>query len=374
MNGSLVLSRQDSSNYLVIFVAMIIILILLLIYLVYKWYKKKQSSPEWIEMHKNLPTTHKNIEHVAKFAGLDRNEKFLLELMCRKFKAPNIEFLIRDEKAVDELCKKEFDYLNRKPDPEKMKSQLFTLRYKLERSRNSQLIITSTKSIMPGQDFSYTDERGSAWTFTLVENTPQGLSFSIPQTFANSSTKPSQMAKLNLTFVAKSGIAYILNVRLIRYETAKDSTPLMFAAHSNTLKALQRRNAKRMNINKKCRFAAVTVKAKTTSKGKEIKYIPKDNRYDGLLQDISATGCKILCNMDIQKGQYIYIEFPLESDTIRHSATGLIIKTLQTADNMHYTLHIKFIGIDIKVKNTIDSLIYNFISLNSPESEETTKA
>lgn len=359
MPGSPLLARQNSSNYIIIFAALLVILLLLVIYLIHKAVGKIHSSPQWLEAHKNLPTTKRNIENVAKEAGLTNDEKAYFAHICRKFKLPNVEYLIKDEEAINEVFKKQYKDLANRENAEEKKALVFSTRYKIERSRNNSLIITSTKSILAGQEFLYVDDRGSNWTFTLIENNPQGLFFSIPSTFANSTLKPQQLSKLNLTFVSKSGIAYLLTLRIIRYEMSKDGSPLLIASHTNTLKAMQRRNAKRMVCDRQCKFSAVEVTSTQKGKTKEISYEPKQNKYEGKLQDISAMGCQINCTLPIQQGQYIYVEFSLDDKTI-NSAIGLIVQTTQTHDGTHYILHIKFIGIDIAVKNSIEALICNY--------------
>src|SRR5574344_344744 len=109
--GALILARQNTSNYTVIFIALIIIAILVFVYLLMKWINTIHSSPQWLEMHRNLPTTAKNIANISKVANLNKEEKKLLEQICRLFRAPNIEYLVRDEKAIDDLFRGEYQSL-----------------------------------------------------------------------------------------------------------------------------------------------------------------------------------------------------------------------------------------------------------------------
>lgn len=362
MDGSLVLARQNSGNYVVVFVGLIIILILLLIYFFYKGIQKAHSSPQWIEAHKKIPTTQKNIENVSKQANLTKQEKQLLELTCKKFNAPNIEYLVRDENAIDDLLKKEFDYLLNKPDSEAMKQNLFSIKYKFDRIRTSSQIISTTKSIAAGNTFMYVDKKHFTWTFTIAENNSQGLLLSIPQSFANSMEKPAQMEKLTFTYISKSEIAYLVDARIIRYETAKDGSPLMYISHSSTMNILLRRASRRMPLNKKCTFSAVEVEQNSIGVKEETSFTPKDKKYEGMIKDISPTGCQLICSLPIQKGQFIYVEFALESDSINHSAIGLIVQSEKTDAADRYALHIKFTGIDLKIKNLISAYVYKFLN------------
>ncbi len=362
MGGSLVLARENSGNYLVIFIGLAIILVLLVIYFLYKGVQKAHSSPEWIESRKKLPSTQKNIDNVSKLVNLTKQEKSLLELICRKFNVPNIEYLIRDEKSTDEYLKKEYAYLCTKPDSETMKQNLFSVKYKFDKYRSSSQIISSTKGIPAGQTFTYIDRSRIAWTFTVAENNSQGLLLSIPKTFANSQSKPAQMEKVNFTYKAKSDIAYLFDTRIIRYETAKDGSPLMFVSHSNTMSIMLRRTSRRLQINKKCQFSAVTVESENSSDTEETSFTPKEKRYSGIIRDISPSGCQIICSLPIKKEQFIYIEYPLESDTINHSAIGIIVGSERADSSEHFALHIKFTAIDLKIKNLISAYVYKFVN------------
>lgn len=362
MGGSLVLARQNTGNYVIILVGLILILVLLVIYFFYKRIQKSHSSPEWIEMNKKLPTTQKNIENVSKQTNLTKHEKNLLEDMCRRFTAPNLEYLIRDESTTDELLKSEYSYLQNKADSETAIQDLFSIKYKFDKFRTNTQIISSTKNIPAGSSFLFVDKKHISWTFTLVENNQQGLLLSIPQTFANSMEKPAQMEKINLTFISKTNTAYSLTVRVIRYETGKDGSPHIFISHSNTMNILLRRSNRRIPLNKKCTFSAVEVEKQTSGNKEEISFTPKDKKYDGIIKDISPSGCQIICSLPIQKEQYIYIEYPLESDLIEHSAIGIIVQSEKTDLNGHFSLHIKFTGIDIKIKNLINAYVYKFLN------------
>lgn len=359
--GTPLLARQNSSNYNVIFISLFIILLLLLVYLFIKWINAIHSSRQWLEIHRNLPTTKKNIAHVTKLAHLTKDEKNLLEIICHDFKVPNIEYLLRDEKAIDALFHNEYHALCEKSGSEKEKACLFTLRYKIEKVHNSTLIITSTKSIITGQEFIYTDIRGTLWTFVLYENNSQGLFLLLPAAFAASTFKPEQLTKLDLNFTAKSGIAYSTTVRVIRYEQAKDGNTLMLIGHTNIINPLQRRLSQRIPLNKNCKFSAVEVLGKGNDKEKKPEFKPVEKKYDGQIQDISTTGCQIICTLPIKEGQYIFIDFDIDDNTsTKEDVIGLILTTTQTVDTTRYVLHIQFVKIALEVRNRIYAFIYNY--------------
>lgn len=157
--------------------------------------------------------------------------------------------------------------------------------------------------------------------------------------------------------------------RIIRFEQSKEGQPLMLVGHTNSLKAMQRRTSKRVLVNRQCVFSAVEVlqhevssSGKKTHPGQNTKsvYTPLEKRHEGVIQDISANGYRILCQLPIKKGQYIYSEFALDNTPLL-KAIGLIVMTTQTDDKANYVLHIQFVEIEPATRNLINAFIYKYL-------------
>ena len=298
-NGSLVDARQNPLLYTIILAVLAAFVVLVIIGLILKKIRDLHSTPAWIESHKNLATTRKNIENVARIANISLEEKKILTQICQKFKPTNIEYLIRDEKAID-----------------------------------------SDKN---------------TWKLTLERNEPQGLVISIPKAFAQSDKKPAQLSKFILTFKTEAGTTYTLLTRVVRYEEEKSGKFILIASANNTLTAIQRRTSKRIHVERDCKFSAVRYNANKKSDNYEI----LQNKFDGKLQNISSTGCRLSCKMPIKEGQYLNVEFQLKEGQMEQSI-GYIVMTKKSSDGKQYILHIKFIDIQLDVKNRISAFVYGY--------------
>ncbi len=354
-NGSLVDARQNPLLYTIILAVLAAFVVLVIVGLILKKIRDLHSTPAWIESHKNLATTRKNIENVAHLASLSLEEKKILTQICQKFKPRNIEFLIRDEKAIIDLFNEGYKDYKSKNASEETFALLFELLYKLEKAHDNITFISSTRALPNGQIFTYIDSDKNSWKLTLERNEPQGLVISIPKAFAQSTKKPAQLSKFVLTFKTEAGTTYTVVTRVVRYEEEKSGKFILIASANNTLTAIQRRTSKRIHLETDCQFSAVKYNANKKTDNYEI----LQNKYDGKLQNISSTGCRLSCKMPIKEGQYLNVEFPLKENQTEQ-AIGYIVMTKKSPDGKQYVLHIKFIDIKLDAKNRISAFVYGY--------------
>lgn len=353
-NGSLVDARQNPLLYTIIFISLAAFVVLVIVGLILKKIRDVRSSSKWVESKKNNVTNKKNIEAVSHLANLSADEKKILEQICQKFKPRNIEYLIKDEKSIIDLFHQGYDDLISKNAKQETIEQFFALLYKMEKAHDNVTFISSTRALPNGQEFTYIDSDKITWKLKLERNEPQGLVISIPRNFAESDKKPAQLSKFILTFKTEAGTIYTLLTRVIRYEQEKTGKFILIASANNTLTAIQRRTSKRIHLDTDCKFSAVKYNANKKSDNYEI----LQTKYDGKLQNLSSTGCRLSCKMPIKEGQYLNIEFPLMEQT--EQAIGYIVMTKKSPDEKEYILHIKFIDIKIDVKNRVSAFVYGY--------------
>ncbi|MCR5763441.1 MAG: PilZ domain-containing protein [Treponema sp.] len=354
-NGSLVDARQNPLLYTIILIVLAAFAVLVIVGLILKKIRELHSTPEWIESHKNLATTKKNVENVANLANLSTEEKRILSQICQKFKPKNIEYLIRDEKAIIDLFNQGYTEFKSKNASQETFEMLYEVLYKLEKAHDNITFISTTRALPNGQQFTYIDSDRNNWKLTLERNEPQGLVISIPKAFAQSDKKPAQLSKFILTFKTEAGTTYTLLTRVVRYEEEKSGKFILIASSNNTLTAIQRRTSKRIHLDKECKFSAVKYNPNNKTNSYEI----LQNKYEGKLQNISATGCRLSCTMPIKEGQYLNVEFSLKDGQTEQSI-GYIVMTKKSPDGKQYVLHIKFIDIDLGVKNRISAFVYGY--------------
>ncbi len=355
--GSPLAARTGSFIYIFILIFVSILVVVAICYFIYLKYREKRKTKAWYEAYKNRETKFADVKLVAREAHLDNDEKQRLWHICRRYHAPNIACLYRDEDRLNELFSQEYNRINeQQPRNEEKISIFFSLRYKLEKAVEQKLSISSTKSLKEEQIITIQGQDKIPWSLKIVKTDAQGFYVSIPEEMKQKNIQPKPLSRMACNFSLKSGIAYQCVLRAARYEKQTNGEELLYFAHSADLHMMQRRKAKRMKVSSDCYFSAV----KMTQVQKKKKFEILDKRYTGKLMDISALGCKIWCGLPIVQGQYLQIYFTLEGFENEHEAQGLIVATKKNPDNKTFVLHIKFTDINTKAKNNIYAKIYGY--------------
>lgn len=357
-SGSPLDARSDPYIYKIILAIVLIVGFLFLVYFFISKIKNLHSSKEWIEAHKKLPTTFKDVKSLAKKTNMSVKERDLLWEVCKNYRPTNIEYFIHNEEGINELCRKAYREIVSPKKDENLKQIFFTLKYRLDKELENICLVTSTAGLPIGQNFTYKDKTGNTWSFKLIQNSPASMELEIPSKFAKDETKPEQLSKISLTFMGRGHIGYGFNTRIVRYEERKEGIWVLVVSAVTNLKPMTRRNAKRMTTTIGCTFSAAK-KAIKKSKASKGSFEILEHKYKGKIQDISASGCRMICNMPIMQGQYLDLNFILKNGE-EQNVIGLIVMTKKTSDEKSYVLHIKFIDIDISTQNSICEAVYGY--------------
>ncbi len=357
--GSPLFARQDVGRIYGLIILLLLIIGLLLALAFILRILHQHTTPEWMAAQKNKATRIANINNVANKYRLTKDEKNLLWNMCHRNDAPNIEYLIHDENAINDLFRREYLILSNQKNPDQILSTFFALRFKLERAHALASIITSSKNIPEGISAVYTDNNDRRYTFQILRNTKEGIYLQLSNSFNSLADKPQELVKLDLVLTLATGIQYNMNTRLVRYQTGLDGLPEMLVTHTNALTPFNKRQSRRLLLNQKCLFAAVRITAQEKGLPQTITYEPFDHRYEGILVDISCGGCQLATKLPIKIDQYIWIELKMDS-LYTDEAVGLIVNTKRNMEDDLYTLHIKFIKISPAAQNRISARVYNY--------------
>ncbi|MBQ9538931.1 MAG: PilZ domain-containing protein [Treponema sp.] len=358
-NANLLLDVARDNNgyiYTVILVVVCIIVGAALIGIVLGKIRAARKPSNWLEVNKDKPTKKENINNVAQLAGLNSEEKKILEATCKKFTPRNIEYLIRDKDSIKELFRKQYqDMKSARADEEKMQS-FFEMRFKLDRAHENITMISNAKAIPEGQKLTYMDGDRYQWTLTLDRIDSQGIVISIPQQLYASEKKPAPLAKFVMTFRTEAGSSYALLSRVVRYEEEKSGKFILIASSNSTLTAAQRRGSKRHPLSVPCKFCSV----KPIKQGGSVNYEIAEKKYDGQLHDISTGGCRFDCQIPIKQGQYLSLEFNIGNVPIQ--VIGFIVMTTKdsASESKTFILHIKFVDLGIADKNRIAAFVYDY--------------
>ncbi|HAO30259.1 MAG TPA: hypothetical protein DCQ43_02810 [Treponema sp.] len=357
--GSLVDNRSNPYIFLILGILLVVAAVLILIRFLTMFIEKKHSSPEWIEAQKKLPTTKKNIEAVARNARLTNEERSVLAEICKRFNAPNIEYLIRDSQQINSMCADFYQALVALGNREEDLFNMFNLRYKLEKLHDSATMIHDTRQLKEGQGLLYiTPDNNGHYQLILANSDDKGMYLTLPEQLTDDQKKPAELSKIALSFVGSSGLMYKFDTRAIRYEKAKDGKTLLYVSHTSTLNVLNRRQTKRMTVNKECTFRAAKDSGKKTHNGKVI-YDIMEKTHQGTLLDVSAKGCCIKVGIPILPNQSMQVSVPT-SDGAERDAIGLIVGSRKTKQGDGFILNVKFTQIDRELQNRIYADVYGY--------------
>ena len=357
MNGSPIDARNQLNPITLIVVVLIIFVVLFGVYLIAKVITDYKKSAAYLERQKQKPTKIDAVNETAKIAHLLKEERDLLWRICKKHPTPNLRFLLRDPTTLEPFFREEFDYLD-ETDNEKGKSFLFSLRHKIRDFFTPTENMNSSRKIAVDTELTYTASRGVHYKLKLIEKQPDTLVLSLPKAMIDRNDIPKPLEKIQLIFIHKSGNAFQMDTRVVRYQADKTGSQQMFVTHSENIVSLQRRQMERMDIEQPCLFASVTVKTIDAGKNSKIEYTPSENQHKGTLLDISTGGCRITTTMPIKPEQFIFIRGKLNAHD-EDVAIGTIIRTTKRLDGL-FILHIRFVKIELAVENRIHALVCNY--------------
>lgn len=356
--GSTIQARSELPVIKVVLIIGGIFVAVALIFVISKVITNYLNSPAYLEKKKNRPTSLKDITELSTACSLVKEERDVLSQICKAHSTPNIKYLVRDYMGMVALLKEQFKTFDQIQD-ETGKKHLFSMQKKLFSVFRQQVLVKNSKNINAGTIFTFTVSKGFHHKLPLAENTGEAMVLTIPPTLKEAEL-PKPLEKINLIFEIEDGTPYTLETRVVRYQTGKDNSKQMVAVHSDKVSPLQKREQERAELNLPCKFHSVKVvqNPKAKDKGDKIQFIPSEKAYEGILEDISAGGCRLVSNLPIKAEQNIYIN-GLFNAKVNDVAIGSIVRTTKRSDGI-FILHIKFIKIDVKVVNRIQAMVCGY--------------
>ena len=351
-SGSLVEDR--SSGVVMTFTILIVVLILVisLIFVVSKKIVAYKNSPEHLERQKKRPTTQKDLSEVARLANSSKKERDLLWNICKTRKTPNIVYFVKESEEVEKLLKDEYSAISHIGNDE-LVATLFSLRTKLLRTFKQALVIRNTKVIENGPVFTFTQSKGFHHKLKLTDTNADNMIFTLPKALAESSDMPEALSKISLVFEDKDYNPYEIETRVVRYEDARDDEKRMITVHTDKVIPLKKRQAERIDVQQPCTFYSVK-KIEDKNNKEHVQYDVSEKEHEGTLEDVSMGGCRVITTLPIKAEQLLSIKGPMNKKDM-DSAIGIIVRTTKRIDNK-FILHVKFVKIDLAVKNKIQAV------------------
>lgn len=355
-SGSPLQARLEVNVFSVILILAAIIVVLAIVYIISRLITNYLNSPDYLEKKKNRPTSQKDINEIAVRCSLAKEEKDILSNICKNNRTPNIKYIVNDYATMHDLFRSQFITFDKNED-EIGKSHLFQLQKKVFKVFRQQEKIKNSKNIASKTVFTLTVAKGFHHKLTMVDNNSEAIVLELPGSIKNEEF-PKPLEKVSFIFELEDGTPYNLETRVVRYQKGKNGENQMVIVHSDKISPLQKREQERAEINVQCEFRSVKVVVENEGKKEKVRYVPSDKAHEGILEDISAGGCRLIAKLPIKADQNIYIAGPLNKKQNDH-AVGTIVRTTKRSDGI-YILHIRFLRIDMKVVNRIQAMVNKF--------------
>jgi c-di-GMP-binding flagellar brake protein YcgR len=294
---------------------------------------------------------------IARFCGLDRHEKKLLNFVFQVSGVKDIEAAVQKPNLLDRYFKQTYNVIMRTTEDEyklnEQLSDLFALRNVLD-SAALGASITSTKQIEGDTPVMVSTERKNYHSKVLMVNN-EHITISCPENNLGTMIRIAGGTKVTVSFLIKinQGVSFTAKIPEAR-QTALGLA--MAFPHTNKLKRLARRNYRRKQSPMDCFFFIVNVEQIDNGKTKKTKLTLDKRRIKATMLDISAGGCSIKSPVILAPGNKLKILLPYSDNTI--ICLGQVLRV--NRDGMRITLHIKFIKVPQKSRNAINALVFDF--------------
>ncbi|MFC2330890.1 MAG: PilZ domain-containing protein [Treponema sp.] len=348
-------SRQNPVIYTVILAALIIIAIAFVIWLFLKYRKKLRETPEFLKSEKERVTKRKDINLLSKKYGLSQQEETVLWTLCRRFKIPNIVYMIQEPDKLSSYFKTAYDEF-KKESKEIELNRLFKIKFRLDKIYASSQIIENTYYLTAGTTMYMFFPDGNKLKCKLLKTTKDFLVVQVPEEYFNSPSRTKEFGKSLFSFTSKTGLSYAFFTRLLRYEREPGGATCVLISHSTELLKKIRRNYQRLDTVTPGKFSAVHGK----SVNGKVQYEPHGKQYNCTLTNISGGGCRIRSRLPIKENQLICIYFSF--DEKNEKAIGKIVKTRKSLKGEFYSIRIHFIKMPLELQNKIMAKVYGYSS------------
>ena len=357
-SGSPIEARQTAPIFLIILILLSIIAVVVLVAFLFNKIEKYKRSDKYLEKEMNRKTKRNDVTRLIRENNLKPEDFDIIWEVCQLTQANNIKFLLKTNADVLDLFRKAYFIMKEKNlfTDEKM-NNFFNCLYRLEVMVAQSRKILSTQQIPLQSMIFYISNEGEQYPFTVIQNNKDFFTVEVPEFVFKSPRKPELLIRSRFNYKTSDGLSYNFVSRFIRYDTNEEGKYKAVIAFTDKLECQAQRHFKREFLKEKCIFSPVSINPNANQKKNEEKYIFSDKIYTGYISNISAGGCCIQTDLPIKENQHLCVI--LATMGINERIVGVIKKTRKLPTGL-FALHIQFVKISMKSKNTIFTLVYKF--------------
>lgn len=291
--------------------------------------------------------------------GFSSGEAEFLEFYARKLAVTSPQAVFGTKAQLDTFMRNAFKYIEQHADTEEsaqeQKHQLFGLREALGARSSSGTAIRSTKQLKARTPLSIVTAKEAHYSSILVVNESRALylepaldAFGTPIRFPFGS-------RLMVYFYSGNHVGYSFQARS-RGMVDIDGKKFLSISHSDKIKPLPARRHQRSEVHISGRFYLVHVRA-AKDRGKVVKTVQVERAaVAGIITDLSGGGLSMQTMSPANAGEFVKLEFELDSGKISAYATVVRVSRTRTGALMH----MKFVRASRKTINEIRAMVYGY--------------
>lgn len=304
----------------------------------------------------------KELKQISLYFALTAEQADFFTVLCTRYRISNPARLFHNHTQLEEIFSKAFKELQAVSPPtresEHDKTMLFTIREAIDNRKRSGKLISSTRLLQGGQEFTLITNSGEQYPSNLLENLSGGLLCTIPRDSFNNELRLPLWSKIRILFYSGNGQSYQLQARILKYDSG-DSVTRMLLSHSDSIEAMPNRHHDRKSFKTECTFTSVKVANVVNGNKTEHKFYPSAKYLGGIIMDISVGGCSIQTMNPFNIGEYIQILCILHK-SIEETIIGKVIRMTKDDKGLESMMHIQFAKMPRATMNRIFSYIYNY--------------
>jgi len=213
--------------------------------------------------------------------------------------------------------------------------------------------IRDTKALLPRQKLIIRDRVYGTFKSWVIEINNKFLVVSQPSGQKGWRALNWNSHKIGVYFWRQDDAGYFFETR-VNVQVTHEEFPLLYLAHSNNLKRIQKRESIRVITNIRTRYYPV---AYSTTEGKSRAFITKKG-YSANIIDLSETGCCMIAGKMLKKNDRLKIDFFI-TDEKRVVVLGIVVNVSKTGDERVKKYHIMFLKIGPLSRNNVLLYVYN---------------
>lgn len=291
--------------------------------------------------------------------GFSSGEAEFLEFYARKLAITSPQTVFGSKTQLNVFLRNAFKYIEQHADTEEsaqeQKHQLFGLKEALGARSSSGVAIRSTRQLKAKTPLSIVTAKEAHYSSILVVNESKALYLEPALDAFGTPIRFPYLSRLTVYFYSGSHVGYSFQAKS-RGMVDIDGKKFLCISHSDKIKPLPARRHQRSEVHISGRFYLVHVRA-AKDKGKVVKTVQVERAaVAGIITDLSGGGLSMQTMSPANAGEFVKLEFELESGKVSAYATVVRVSRTRTGSLMH----LKFVRASRKTINEIRAMVYGY--------------